>query len=97
MRRRMIEETDFGTAVFIGGMAGVLDERRPFAVRAPTARIMPVVSTGGAAEVLEIDAVPEFAEELGYTSRSFTAISAPTRRSRGRRAAGGVRAAPVRP
>jgi hypothetical protein len=55
MRKRMIRETHFGAAVFLGGMQGILDEHRLFAERAPEARIIPVGSTGGAAGVLVRD------------------------------------------
>ena len=70
MRRRMIGETDFDAAVFIGGMRGIFDEHRLFTEQAPTAKIIPVMSTGGAAEKLgrEFHAAPEFAEELDYVA-----------------------------
>lgn len=52
MRNRMIDENDFEAAVFIGGMQGIVDEYVLFRERAPTAKTLPVVSTGGAARVL---------------------------------------------
>lgn len=52
MRRRMIEENDFVTAVFVGRMAGIIDEYEMFRQRAPSAAVLPLVSTGGAARVL---------------------------------------------
>lgn len=68
MRERMIEETDFGAAVFVGGMKGILDEFSLFKERAPDAAILPIISTGGAAAVLgqQIEADPMFADELDY-------------------------------
>ena len=52
MRDRMLGENGFESAVFIGGMQGIIDEHRLFAEQAPGARIVPVVSTGGAARLL---------------------------------------------
>lgn len=68
MRSRMIEESHFEAAVFIGGMQGVLDEHVLFAERAPTAVIVPVASTGGAARVLKemLGGDPELASNLDY-------------------------------
>jgi hypothetical protein len=68
MREQMLSETDFGAAVFIGGMKGVFDEFALFKAHAPSAAVVPIMSTGGAAEHLgkEIQADPIFAEELDY-------------------------------
>jgi hypothetical protein len=52
MRTRMIEETEFAAAVFVGGMAGVVDEFQLFRERAPSAAILPIMSTGGAARAV---------------------------------------------
>ena len=68
MRERMLGENGFESAVFIGGMQGIIDEHRLFAERAPGARIVPVASTGGAAlllgETLGADAA--LAADLDY-------------------------------
>lgn len=48
MRERMFSETEFAAAVFIGGMAGILAEFEMFQHFQPTAKILPVMSTGGA-------------------------------------------------
>lgn len=70
MRRRMIGENRFDAAVFIGGMRGIFDEHRLFSEHAPDAKILPVMSTGGAAEKLgaEFRVSPEFATELDYVA-----------------------------
>lgn len=68
MRNRMIDETDYAAAVFVGGMGGVMDEFRLFRAKAPSAAILPIVSTGGAAQVLgrEIGADEAFGGNLDY-------------------------------
>jgi hypothetical protein len=68
MRDRMLSETDFQAAVFIGGMRGVLDEYHLFRAKAPDAKIIPIASTGGAAQVLasELSADKELFVELDY-------------------------------
>ena len=70
MRRRMIGENHFGAAVFIGGMRGIFEEHRMITERSPHAKILPVMSTGGAAERLgrEFNAASPFAEELDYVA-----------------------------
>lgn len=52
MRLRMITEHDWSAAVFIGGMKGVFKEFGLFREHAPGAKILPIASTGGAAEHL---------------------------------------------
>jgi hypothetical protein len=49
MRKRMIEDTTFDAAVFIGGMEGVLEEYYLFKKHHPNARLWPIASTGAAA------------------------------------------------
>lgn len=73
MRQRMIGDNHFGAAVFIGGMRGIFDEHRMMVERSPNTRILPVMSTGGAAEKLgrEFDAPRPFAEELDYVALFF--------------------------
>lgn len=68
MRNRMLGENGFEAAVFIGGMQGIIDEYRLFAERIPGQRIVPVVSTGGAARLLGemLGADPELAADLDY-------------------------------
>lgn len=70
MRQRMIGENHFGAAVFIGGMRGIFDEHHMITERWPDARILPVMSTGGAAEKLgrQFDAPRPFADELDYVA-----------------------------
>jgi hypothetical protein len=70
MRRRMISENRFDAAVFIGGMRGIFDEHRLFIEHSPKAKILPVISTGGAAEKLgnESNFSAEFANDLDYVA-----------------------------
>lgn len=70
MRRRMIGENRFDAAVFVGGMRGIFDEHRLFVEHAPDAKILPVMSTGGAAEKLgsKLHAATEFLHELDYVA-----------------------------
>ena len=65
---------EYESAVFIGGMEGVLDEYQMFDTLHPTAKIVPVSSPGGAARMLarklheendRIDFARLFAEKLG--------------------------------
>lgn len=49
MRKRMIDDTAFDAAVFIGGMEGVLEEYALFKERHPNAHLWPIASTGAAA------------------------------------------------
>jgi hypothetical protein len=49
MRERMFSEHEFKAAVFIGGMGGVIDEFELFRRLQPSAAVVPVASTGGAA------------------------------------------------
>tara|TARA_R110000850_G_scaffold52021_2_gene126114 strand:+ start:706 stop:1377 length:672 start_codon:yes stop_codon:yes gene_type:complete len=68
MRNKMIDETDFAAAVFIGGMQGIVHEFELFQKKAPLATILPVISTGGATSVIgqNIDADPALATNLDY-------------------------------
>ncbi|MBU0556043.1 MAG: hypothetical protein KKD64_16830 [Alphaproteobacteria bacterium] len=70
MRKRMLDETDFSAAVFVGGMKGIMDEYTLFKERAPEAAIIPVMSTGGAAEVLgtRLRIAPSLALQLDYVA-----------------------------
>lgn len=49
MRERMFREVRYGAAVFIGGMGGLIDEYELFRKQQPRAKVVPVISTGGAA------------------------------------------------
>jgi len=48
MREQMFKENNFDAAVFIGGMAGIIEEFNLFKRFQPKAKVVPVVSTGGA-------------------------------------------------
>jgi hypothetical protein len=63
MRERMFKDHEFGAAVFIGGMRGIIDEFELFQKFQPEARIVPVLSTGGA--VLELsERLPSVDDDL---------------------------------
>lgn len=72
MRRRMIEDTKFDAAVFIGGMDGVIDEFELFKSVHPNAARWPVASTGAAARELFVkDGRPHpklLADEMTYAT-----------------------------
>jgi hypothetical protein len=53
MRERMFSDQSFDSAVFIGGMGGIIDEFDLFANLQPKAQKIPVISTGGATIDLE--------------------------------------------
>lgn len=76
MRDQMLGENGFESAVFIGGMQGIIDEHRLFAERSPSAEIIPVVSTGGAARLLGemLGAPPKMAADLDYVRLMYEAL-----------------------
>jgi hypothetical protein len=52
MRSKLINENDFKVGIFIGGMEGINDEYLMFKERHPNAMILPIASTGAAANIL---------------------------------------------
>lgn len=52
MREQMVASRRFAAAVIVGGMDGVLEEVSIFARYHPSARILPVASTGAAAAIV---------------------------------------------
>jgi hypothetical protein len=63
MRHRILTENDFDSAVFIGGMDGIVEEYELFRKLQPSARVIPLATTGGA--VLKIaERFPSLAEDL---------------------------------
>lgn len=52
MRSKLINENDFKVAIFIGGMEGINDEYVMFKERHPNAMILPIASTGAAAQII---------------------------------------------
>lgn len=64
MRRRMLIENDYVAAVFIGGMNGVEDEFELFTSIHPDAKVLPVASTGAAAQIVYERNVGEFDARL---------------------------------
>ena len=71
MRERMFSEHAFKTAVFIGGMGGIVQEYELFRRLQPNAAVIPIVSTGGATlEVAErMGVLPaDLADEFDYVT-----------------------------
>lgn len=71
MRERMFKENDFAAAVFIGGMGGIVAEYEMFSKLQPSAKVLPVTSTGGAA--LDVAAKlsnlpPDFGDQRDYVA-----------------------------
>lgn len=69
MRRRMIIETEFTSAVFVGGMEGVIAEFELFRELQPAVDLLPIASTGAASLQLYEDNAIEKSElklELTY-------------------------------
>lgn len=64
MRHQMIEENEYAAAVFIGGMDGVEDEYELFTKIHPGAKVLPVASTGAAAQILFAKAEDRFNSRL---------------------------------
>lgn len=77
MHRRMLCESKFEAAIFAGGMSGILDEYRLVQELAGSARILPIVSAGGAAGALgrELNVHKDFADELDYVALLFDQLS----------------------
>jgi hypothetical protein len=71
MRECMFQEQKFDAAVFIGGMEGIVEEFDLFTKFQPTARVLPIASTGGAAmDVADRlkGSSQDFRENLDYVS-----------------------------
>jgi hypothetical protein len=68
MRQKMLDESNYAAAVFLGGMQGIFEEFELFKERSPSAAILPVMTTGGAAAKLgeQIDAEVGLASEYDY-------------------------------
>ena len=63
MRRQMLSDYAFDSAVFIGGMEGILQEFELFRDLHPNASVLPVASTGGAAATV-FNLLPEVHSDL---------------------------------
>ena len=70
MRKRMFSENNFNAAVFIGGMAGIIDEFNLFKQLQPGKDMIPVLSTGGAtlkvAEKIKSELGDDLRTDLDY-------------------------------
>jgi hypothetical protein len=71
IRRRMFTEHQFSAAVFIGGMKGIIDEFNLFRELQPEARVIPILSTGGAA--LDLMMRADAPDDL-FTERDYVAL-----------------------
>lgn len=70
MRRQMFADSDFESAVFIGGMSGIFEEYEMLSAIHPDCNMLPVGSTGGAAAQLAGNAkfAPALKNDLDYFS-----------------------------
>jgi|SRR5690606_8461427 len=82
MRERMLGESEFSAAVFIGGMEGIDGDKekniegeyKMFVDRHPSAFLLPIASTGGATKIIYDTVFPEelknerFVKDYGYMS-----------------------------
>lgn len=77
MRNQMLSRPDLDTAVFIGGMEGVLAEYDIFNALHPDAKVLPIPSTGGAARELAITlGIPEkpLLDDVDFASLFYTEL-----------------------
>lgn len=77
MRKRMLGETRFEAAVFIGGMAGIMNEYEMIQASGASVKMIPVASTGGAAAILhqQLGADPMLVDELDYVALFHKALA----------------------
>ena len=74
MRERMLSESYFSAAVFIGGMDGIEVEYRMFKEKHPNALTLPIASTGAATKIvydtilLDEEKHERFVKDYGYMS-----------------------------
>lgn len=72
MRKRMLSERAYSAAVFIGGRVGVVEEFSMLRAYQPDAKLLPVVTTGGAALQIAKD-VPSLSEDFA-TDYDYVAV-----------------------
>lgn len=77
MRRRMLSVNSFDAAIFAGGMRGIFEEYQMIAEFAPKAKILPIISTGGAAAKLgsDLHVAEDLSTELDYVSLLFDKLA----------------------
>lgn len=73
MRTKMLGDNKFEAGIFIGGMNGVEDEFKMFRDLNPQAILLPIASTGAAADIIYKENIQEFQDEklkndYGYMS-----------------------------
>lgn len=76
MREAMFTENSFTSAVFIGGMEGILDEYELFTLNHPEATVVPVASPGGAARDLAVrlNMSSEYLTTLDFSRYFYTTL-----------------------
>lgn len=85
MRERMFKEHQFDAAVFIGGMAGIVEEFDLFIQSQPKANAVPVLSTGGAALELASrlpNLTRDLTDDLDYVSLFHRHLNIPPQEKR---------------
>ncbi|MGG5887524.1 hypothetical protein ACLF3G_10335 [Falsiroseomonas sp. HC035] len=85
MRKRMFTEHRFSSAVFIGGMGGIVDEYELFSRLQPNAAVIPVISTGGATlKVAERIGSPpaDLSSDLDYVALFHRHLGVPVQEGR---------------
>jgi SLOG cluster3 family len=90
MRQRMFEETPFASAVFVGGMDGIVDEFRLLRLMQPHAKPVPLYSTGGAVTELAREGAPldpELTTNLDYVGLLHRQLGVSPKEARFRRPA----------
>lgn len=96
MRKRMFRDNSFGAAIFIGGMHGIVDEFELFRSIRPTAKILPISSTGGAVVEVARRTGPihtDMTEELDYVALFHRHLEIPMNEQRYQR----IEEQPVQP
>lgn len=71
MRKQMFGENETSTAVFIGGMKGVIDEYKMITEFYPNIKLLPMATTGAASEQLYKDLCidnPDLSDNYSYIS-----------------------------
>jgi SLOG cluster3 family len=84
MRKQMFSDSEFESAVFIGGMSGIFEEYNMLSAIHPKCSMVPVGSTGGAAGQLAVSANvdPELKNDLDYFSLFYSQLNIDPREKR---------------
>ncbi|WP_312082017.1 SLOG domain-containing protein [Epilithonimonas hominis] len=74
MRNKMLGDNNFEAGIFIGGMDGVEDEFRIFQELNPKAIILPIASTGAAANIIYEENIKKFQDEKLKTDYGYMSL-----------------------